>query len=563
MTTDTGAGAGSGTAASDPTPLDGTGTVTGQVIDGATRTPIGNVEVSLIVNGVKHTLQSSPSADPDLTGTFAFSGVPAGLHSLKIAAAGYAVWQTTVAVAQSQDATPHTENLGKIGLGKGFSLKVVTTADGEVLPGVTVVAQPNGVTTDCGFYATYYYYPPPQTAVLISPFALGNAEISVVTDSQGQGNFSGLNQCLQYLLVALPHDTNGDGVYDYTAAVTVYDGTTNSDDTIALALKAVQRNDPISLVGTSMDHNLRVVFTARNLSDTGPDPGSDLLIRGAGCVYNPNSSSCPTPSVYTPDYPSFSVPATGTHSVFTFVFNYPVSASSATVAYLDDLVNPDADENDAVDPGFPLSRSIAATVTLDVTGTIITVTPPAVGFPKNETITVGPITAVVNGVTSTLNQEVYVEDDTASGLSASTSITADNYRLLPATTTSYSSGAPSAYLDFPEYVTGTYRVVSYTTSSGTTTVNGPPVTIVSSNYYGGPTSSMGEMVFSDGSSAPACEKCGAGAGVVFRVPVTVTASSDYYSSLVSLADGDKLRVEVDVRDVVGHRLSKDVELVVQ
>ena len=542
---------------SDPVMAGGTGTITGQVVDGATRTPIGNADVSLLVNGTKVTIQSSSSSDPDLTGTFAFSGVPSGFHSLKIAASGYAAWQNTVPVSPSQDGTPHTENLGKIGLGKAFTLTVVTTIGGALLPGVTVLAQPSGVTGDCGLQYLYLGSDP----VAISPFSPGDQEIAALSNSQGQAILPGLNQCLTYLLVSLPVDTNADGLYDYTAASTTYDGSTNSERTASLALRTARRNDSIALIGTSMDDRRRAAFTARNISDTGPDPGSDMVVHGAGCVYNVSPVQCQAPYP-SPDYPSTSVPATGTKSAFKLVFNYPVSATGATVTFIDDLVNPDANGDDVADTGFPQTRVLAAGIVLDATGMIVTVSPPAAGFPKNETISVGPFTATVSGFTTALDVEVYVEDDTASGLGASTVLTADNYGL-PTINPFPSSGAPSAYLEFPEYVTGTLRLLSYTTSSGTVIVDGPVFTITPAGFCCVTPYALGEMVFTDGATAVSCSGCGVDPGIRFRVPVTVTTQSGFFPSGITLADGDRVRVDVDISDVTGNRLAKEFDLVVQ
>jgi hypothetical protein len=546
--------------------LSGTGTITGQVVDGGTRAPIADAEVTLVLNGAKYAVQSSASPDPDLTGTFSFSDVPSGFHLLKIAAADYAAWQAAVLVSPSQDGTPHTENLGKIGLGQTFALIVVTTADGSPLADVTVLAEPNGATPDCGYQTFYSWYPP---NISVSPFDASDLEVSVVTDGNGRGTFAGLNQCLRYLLVALPHDGNNDGTYDHTATSAVYEGATNSDRTIALALRPTRRDDAIAIVGTNMDRNLRVAFLARNLSDTGPDPGSNLSTDGAGCVSYPYSVPCPSVPIITPDYPNTGIPSTRSGAAFKLVFNYPVSATGATVTYLDDLVNPDADNDDVVDQGFPVKRAVSATVALDATGTILTVTPRA-GFPRNETVTVGPISAVVNGVTTTVNQDVYVEDDATSGLSASTVITADTYSYCDPAAIPYPYpypcppyGQPFVYLEFPEYVTGTYRVVSYTTSTGTVAVDGPIIQIGPLNYYSSQGSAAGEMVYTDGAAVPACSQCGTGAGVIFRVPVSVLAPSGYYPPSITLADGDELRVEVDVRDAVGNRLSREFALTVQ
>ncbi len=88
-----------------------TGTITGKLIDGATRQPITNADVALIVNGEKRIAKSSASADPDLAGIFVFSGVPGGTHALKITTTGYAAFEYFVDMPSSYDNTPVTANI--------------------------------------------------------------------------------------------------------------------------------------------------------------------------------------------------------------------------------------------------------------------------------------------------------------------------------------------------------------------------------------------------------------------------------------------------------------------
>lgn len=498
---------------------DATGTITGKVIDGATRAPIGDADLTLIVNGQKRTAKSSVDADPDLTGTFVFGGVPAGDHTLKVSAAGFAVIQFSVEVASSRDNTPVTENVGLVPLGKAFDLTVVATADGTAVSGVTVFAEPEGTSFDCSKSSFFFFEP-------IFASSDSEHEISAVTGADGKATLTGLNQCVNYMIVAAPHDGNGDGQYDHVTAAAFFDGATNSARTVSLALAPAQRNDEITVVATSTDPNQSAGFGIRNITDTGADPGTNSFFGFFGS-FDSTVSTAP----------------------IKIVFNYPVSLSGGmTVSTNSLLVNPDASPavpDDVTDATFGDTVILTAPAALDSTGTILTINPPTGGFPKNEMITLnGSVTATIFGATSIfsdgiLDGNLYVADDTATGLSATTTLTADNYNGSTGTTV----GSGTVYLEFPEYVTGTFRVISTTVGTTVTEINGPTNTI-------DPFS--GEMVFTDGSLVPACGSCGTGAGIFYRVP-----TGEF------LANGDKIKVAVDVTDAEGNHFNKEVELTVQ
>jgi hypothetical protein len=509
-----------------------TGTITGTVMDGNTRLPLEAASLSLVVNGEKRTTESSSALDSDLKGTFAFPGVPAGSHTLRISAPGFAKVQLLINMPPSADNTPITANLGPITLGKAFDIKVITTNIGNIITGVPVFAMPNGRSADCNAFS--FFTPNPLfTSTDISD------ETRSTTDASGIATLSGLSQCDRYLIVAPPYDSNNDGTYDYVATAVVLEGI-NSEKTISLPLTQAQRDDPISVVATSMDLNKKVAFSLHNISDTGPDPGSDLILVGTGCLSGCSQSP-------------FSIPSSNTNSVIKLVFNYPVSIDGAiTVTYSDDLVNPDQDGNDLIDPEFPKTKSLAVTTALDSTGTILTVTPPAGGFPKNETIRIGSITATIKGIPSFFGQDVYIADNTSTGLTASSGITADNYN-----GSSSSSTLSAVYLEFPEYVRGTYQVISYTTASNVTQGSGDIVPINPDSFSSG---TAGEMVYTDGTLAPLCSRCGNGAGIVHRVPLQ---SPNPFSSALFLADGDKVKLQIDVTDTEGNRFFKEVDLTVQ
>jgi hypothetical protein len=175
---------------------------------------------------------------------------------------------------------------------------------------------------------------------------------------------------------------------------------------------------------------------------------------------------------------------------------------------------------------------------------ILMIAPPVGGFPINRLVKVhGAVNVVENGTPQVVDlgdvsdgiDRVYITDDSVTGLGPATAITADNYN--------GSNGLSSTvYLEFPEYVTGAIRVLSCTKSGVPTIVNG---TVISTSY--------GEMVFTDGKTGGPCAgKCGSGAGVSYRVDTGL-----------ALSDGDDITVEVDVTDIDGYRLTKQVQLTVQ
>jgi hypothetical protein len=433
---------------------------------------------------------------------------------------------------QSADNTPLTTNIGLISLGKAFDVKVITTHIGNILAGIPVFAMPNGPSSDCTI--PFFSANPLFTSMDID-------EIQSTTDANGIASLIGLSQCERYLIVAPPYDGNNDGIYDYVTATAALEGI-NSEKTISLPLTQAERNDPISVIATSMDLNKKVAFGAHNISDTGPDPGIDLTLVSTGCI-----SGCSQQET--------SIPSSNTNSAIKLVFNYPVFINGdLAVTYSDDLINPDQDGNDLIDAEFPTVKTLAATATLDSTRTILTITPPPAGFPKNETIRIGPMTATVEGLPSFFSQAVYISDNTSTGLSSSSSISADNYN-----GSSSSSTLSSVYLKFPEYVRGTYQVISYTTASGGTQSAG---NVVSINPEFFSSSTAGEMVYTDGALAPLCNKCATGAGIVHRVPVQSPNPFSCCSPL-SLADGDKIKIRIDVTDVEGNHYSKEVDLTVQ
>jgi hypothetical protein len=499
---------------------DATATVTGRIVDASTNTPIQGAAVDMIVNGAKRSTTSATSSDEDLQGYFSFSGVPATFsidgpsrqgHTLNISATGYADFSTRVPVPWSMDNTPITVDLGTIGLGEEFTLTVVVTNAGTPVQGATVVAIPDDY--EC-------------SEVSDITFGIGSANYqSAVTDSSGIATLLGLNECYSYDIVVPAFDADGDGVIDYVSGYVSYGGAINSDTTVAMVLTPARRDDSIAILTNSMMNNQEARADETRTIEFGL--GNRFIIEEFG----------------------WPMPSTGTDDPIVLVFNYPVALTGGlNVSYVDDLIDPDVDNDGLADTGYSEEKEISVSTSLDSTGTILTITPPAAGFPKNEVIDVrGAVTAIVNGLTQPREIDflangfsfVYIEDDTSTGLSSTGPVTADNY-----------SGSDIAnpfpvWLEFPEFVSGTYTIVSTTVSGITTIINDDPVYFPSGF-------TQEELIYTDGDTDPANSFSGFGSGVFYRVALGTT-----------LKNGDTIEIELDVTDAVGNRFSGTNTLTVE
>jgi len=498
---------------------DATGTITGKLIDGSTRAPIGNATVSLIYNGGKAVTTTNPTTDADLTGSFVFGGIPAGSHTIKFEATGYATLQQTVTVFQSADNTPLTVNLGLVALGTSFDLTVLVTDVGTALAGVSVFAEPDATSEDCYKFGDFV------EQSLFDNSAPG-AEISGVTGSNGEVVLSGLNRCTHYLIVA-PYQTVGSTTYITVARD--HEGS-NSDDTITLALQLADRDDSISIIAGSSDRLLDGGYvTTRNITDTDVDPGTNYSTGGTGGGITPLLSTQP----------------------LKVVFNYPVSLSGpVNYSFLDDLISP-VSGADTLDPNFPVFVDDVAVVgSLDSTGTVLTVNPPTGGFPINEIVNLNfsTVSAIVNGVLQTYNglgsNNFYVADDTATGFSSTTALLADNYN---GDAAGAGTGSGDVFLVFPEYVQGSIRIISVTHGTTVTIING------GSSFPG---TSSGDVVYTEVSAdSTVCPTCGSVTGTSYRINLGQPGGA--------FADDDEIEVAVDLTDVEGNHLITQVALTVQ
>ncbi|MDA8413940.1 MAG: carboxypeptidase-like regulatory domain-containing protein [Desulfobacteraceae bacterium] len=456
--------------------------VTGRVIDSSSRAPIVGAEVTLLCNGKKLSVTSISSNDPNLAGTFTFTGlIPTAAYSgyeLSISAPGYAVYRITVTVPVSTDGMPISVTLGSIELGKACNVTVIVTDNGIPVPGVVVSASNQ--------YSLNY----------------GTA-ISSVTDVNGTAILEGLNQEATYSIMTAPkYDTNGNILYPATTPVYNYQPQ-NSARTVSISLIPAGRDDAIQIIGS-------------NLLNNGPMTTSTQAIQ-----------------------------AIKSDSIIKIVFNYPVELSgNVTATYLNDLA-PSSD----LDYGKVLSVATLSG-SLDPTGTILTVVNSS-PYIRNQSYTFDiPVIATVNGrkqaydfstASTFFSNPVYVTDDSSSGLSPTSTLIADNFNGTSGATAT--SSPAQVFVEFPEKVFGSYRVIS--------TRNGSIVTpfSISTVYFG----------FSDGTMTYSSNSGGADGIVAFKLPL-------YYG--VYLPDNrpgspSEVTIYFDIIDAEGIRFNKTVTLPVQ
>ncbi len=444
------------------------------------------------------------TAETAADGSFTFFNIETGSYKIRVTASDYA--DTEFSVNISSTSSP-VKNIGYVLLGKAFDLTVVVTDKGMPVAGVPVLAFSYSDTSQCitSIYET-----------------IANASSRQIISSET--NTAGIavlrvNQCARYEIVTTSFDSDNDGLNDYVSDSFYYGFVpAYNNTTVALSLRSMpsyDSTDPQQVISANSRRSNDIFYNASNITYAG------------GFFYSVSSLS----------------DAIGSKQPIRIVFQYPVVLSGViTASYSDDLVNPDGDGNAIVDTGFPFEKQVAVTASLDSSGTILTLMPPAAGFPVNRVMTIqGSLTTITNGVSditelsdiTNMPGGVYIADDGDSGLNSGSAITVDNYN-------GDNGASGTVYVEFPEYVDGTVRVISYTKAGISTTVNGSAL-------------SSGGIIFTDGGTAGACPgKCGQGAGIFYRL-----------NTGVSLSDGDLMTLAVDVADMEGNRLSRQVQLMVQ
>lgn len=384
-----------------------TGIVTGRVVDSSTMQPIQNADVTLIANGEKMTGKTTVSSDPDLAGTFVFTGVSATQyygHTLKISAPGYATIQTTVGVSASADNAPTTTTLGTIALAKGFDLTVIATDMGTPVAGVTISAASSGV---------------PVTAV---------------TNASGKAILQGLSQETDYTIASAPfYDGNGTLKYLSTTAYC----TAGGNHTLALSLKLATTTTNIDIVG------------------------SNLLSDGSQNYYS-NPSSYNRRAILPESVIKlvFNYPVTITSAITATYINNLVASYDTDYGKVIDVPSISAalDETGTI-LTITNSAPYQKNQTYIFNGTVTAVNSPSRSFSLSQVSSSNPY----------FNNRVYVVDNSSTGLSSTTTVRADNFNGTSGATgtTSYSF----VYLDFPEKVYGRYTVIATKIGNMTTLQN--------------------------------------------------------------------------------------------
>ncbi len=490
---------------------DNTGVITGKVIDFSTRSPIANATVILTTGGnnmvTKTISDSNPNPNLNRTGIFVFNGVPAGDYKLKIVATGYATVETENSLYYNDYTNTNNTvvyDFGEIPIYKGFNLDVYVDSNGTMLPGVTVYTANNGVSSGCQFIVqngSYFYSP----------------EITATTDGSGHAILQGLSECNRYLIVAPAIDVNGDGIYDYQTAAVTYYGPTRSNTALNLNMAPAQRYDGISLIASSADNFM-------NLMNTG------YFDIWNGGVYN----------------------AVAPQGDMVFVFNYPVAAENITMVNWDTYVI-NTDPNYFVDVNTPI------TATLSAGNTVLTIHPVANLVINNTYWLGGNVSANINGALQVVSlnnlydpitgnaslQKWYVFDNTAAGVGgASFTITADNFN----GTVNGGGGFTDVYLKFPEWVSGTWQVIGYT-SGGASTYSGA---------FGPTGNFINGYVWYEGNGAGACDGTTCpGTKVVFIYDITANAGIPTFQDDTSFGgpSANSVTVAIDASDAEGNHFS--------
>jgi hypothetical protein len=530
----------------------------------------------LLYNGTK-AVTTSNASDPDLIGTFAFSGLPAGSLVVQIEMDGFATTQRSITVPQSQslDPTPVTTSLGDVTLGKPYDLTVTAVDGGTPIAGVAIVA----ISQNYG-----------------NPY-----KISGVTQNDGTVVLKGLDLSNNYFITTEQvYDTNGNIMYSQVSCpFTAQNSLANSltiplqkASTVDLSVVVTDKGTPIAgvtvsalayggqqgtiygvtgldgiavLKGLSLSNiNYQIVTNAVLASDGTSYKYSSSM---AANYFNPANTSNRTVSIalQTPSdnssvsiiatnlltppasysYPQFNPSAikfTTPGGAIKIVFSYPVSLTGAVTASYQNTLVASGSPND----GATITINTVSAA-LDATGTIMTITNSA-PYLIDQTYTFnGGITGMVNGTVQPLDLnnllgQVSIADNTVTGLNAS-SFVADNYSGTwdggtgINTPNIYSQNL--VYINFPEYVYGTYRIVS--TSVGATT-NYP--------YYSNDANFTPVAVF-------AARSGGKDAKIVYRQPLYLYMPDSVGSNL------SQVTVYLDVTDAFGNSFSGQVTLNVQ
>ncbi|MBI2082999.1 MAG: hypothetical protein HYT76_05465 [Deltaproteobacteria bacterium] len=505
----------------------------GRVIDRSTRSGIADATVEIYAgsvqtekdnttkkqketNFVAKTTTGTDDADTTLfneAGMFRFENLPTDTGGtgfrVRVGATNYATLEATcVFSGASQDNTPLAEDMGDLALARGISLSVNLMNNGIAVATCPIYAFPTAATStvdDGGGTGTFS--------------VLGGVEISGTTDANGAVTLSGLNPLLDYTIVAPACDNNSDNVYDFSTAVAAYDSAIDSSTTIQIEANPVGRNEALALV----DLNATVITDTAVAGFPVTDLVTDVFSEGTATTVLGGIND---------------LLGISTSQNIVLVFNFPVSIASSPGIGLDFTNNLIAL---AGVTGFPLPGSVDATCTLSAGDTVLTCDP-AADLTTNEIYTFSGTVAAnepfgTNGTTAneilnlsdldddgTLDGGFYVYNSGSGGISSTSSFTADNYDGV----TNATGTVDGVYLEFPEFVYGTWEVISVVRAGTSVSLVGAGCrgtlhTTSAFLFEGNDPDTAGVIT---GTASDGTEAAGQGSAVVYRVPLIAAAACD-------------------------------------
>lgn len=503
----------------------------GQIVDAKTGTPINGATITFYNTGIKYTATSITSTDAQLNGSFKMSGLRQTSQPgyFMVEADGYASIISDPSmgdgVSIGDDQEYIVEDLLRIGLGQAVNMPIqLTDEEGSQVANAKVYA-----VSSSGSNCAY------------NDGMVGTSAASVTTDASGQATIS-ISDCQSYNFHIPGFDADGDGTYDYQ---TSWEGlnidTHEAGTTLALVIDKLELSTDLlgSVIDSSLDDNEDLDSPSLTIYDAGTAAFGTSVT-----TYN-NGGSWPTSPTQVLSAPEAIVMILRTPATLTYNLADDVTSRNF-------FADPDTDDDgseqlDNEGNSVYGATSNTGSVSLDSTGTILTVAPPANGWSQQTVISASIRLDNHSAITTyeditpqyqTASFTAYVRKTTAA-FASGFSVSADNYD----GEGTDSAGDSGVYLEFSDYVEGNYRVLSTTTGSTTTTVNGGVNTIGSGFRY-----SDGNTDTSDN----VCNDCGTGKGAVF---------TDYTGQL--LDNGDSIRVHLDATDLAGNHVNQVLDITVQ
>jgi hypothetical protein len=599
--------------------------VTGRVVDNVTRAGLGGVTVSLRVTGTTAYSTStlghdSPQTALDDSGNFTLQldrrWVPTTGNSdtnqfiLAFSAPGYAMRQMCVSFPDDDPTHYEVFDEGLIEMNKSITFQVAVSLDGKALGNTTVFA----VDTTMGCNTSIPNASTGSGLGISQVVAFDGNEITAVTDgTTGIATFQGLDPLVNYVFILPAQNLNAGQLFE-TETFVVNPHTDAGGVKQPLIIQASSAVVPINNVSAANTNFYNTGLQLGNELEYGHAVIANPTTPSVGTGYNNGSFFSTLANVGNKTFGGGiidlhnSFPAANsalTAASVQVVFNVPVdiilgpgNANGSGFHWTNDLALPTTINAGTTFNAFPGGdQVIGFTAASNAAKTLWTFTPNTTLTPNQTFILqvyahqagVPTSTQFNNGAQGALLFPFYVP-----GVAAGTtlSVTCDNYNGTSGQSVT-TPGTSPAWMQFPTWVAGSYKVLNVVTDStitGTGSLRTANIT-----YSGGPTSPIIEFrdtmntgngnvggnafVFCDGSvttgttgatTAQACVFNGVRYRVPIQLPGSITNVSGFVSGGQGLEDdltsgGHTTSVTLDVfaEDVQGNTLSGIVTLPVQ